>query len=317
MHTDNRNKVICKRRTLLGYLSGAAIGSGVARSQRPLGINLYSVRENLAKQPAQTLEKLAQIGYKHLEVRPANLTQLGQAMKHNGLQPVHMMIEAPIITGKWDIWRDFASRMAARMNMKAPPPPGGVRPALEHMIDLAVKHGLTGIGVSYLLPEERPEPDGWERYAAMLNKAGEQCKKAGIHLYHHNHSVEVAGKAGNRPIDRLAKHTQRDLVGFEIDVFWAAVGGVDPAKLISSMRGRVFSLHLKDRAPGTPVSHDIVDLKPEWFREIGEGNLNMPSILQAAKQARVRYLFVEQDYSKRDALESARVSYEALRKLAV
>jgi sugar phosphate isomerase/epimerase len=317
MQTDNDSTLILDRRVILALLGAMAASGGTGRLRRPIGINLYSVRENLAKQPEQTLEKLSQIGYKHLEVRPANLTQLGSAMKQNGLQPVHMMIESPIITGKWDVWKDFAARMAARMNMKAPPPPGGTRPALEQMIDLAVKHGLTGIGVSYVLPEERPEPDGWERYAEMLNKAGEQCKKAGLRLYHHNHSVELGGKPGKRPIDRLAKHTQRDLVRFEIDVFWAAVGGADPAKLIASMKGRVLSLHLKDRAPGTPVSHDIAELKPEWFREIGEGNLNMASILWAAKLARVQYLFVEQDYSKRDALESARVSYEALRKLAV
>ncbi len=307
------------RRSALASLGGLAVASAAAPdSPRPLGINLYSVRDVLAKQPEQTLERLAAIGFQYVEVRPANLASLGDALKKTGLQPVHMMIESPVVTGNWEAAKAFSARMAARFKMmKAPGAAAAAdtpHPTLAQMIELAVKHGLTAVGISFAMPEERAEPDGWERYAEQMNKAGLQCKAAGIGLYHHNHSVEIAGDVGKRPIDRLAKHLSKD-VGFEIDVFWAAVGGADPATLINSLQGRIYSFHLKDRAPGTPVTHDIEGIKPEWFREIGEGDLNMSGIVEAAKKSGARYWFVEQDYSKRDSLESARISYAALRKL--
>lgn len=301
------------RRTLLTSSAAAWTTAALAATKsRPLGINLYSIRDSLARGAEPALARLAEIGYKQVELRPQNLTDWGPLLKKHGLQPVHMMIESACVTGRWDLYRANLARRAAMMKQPAPAADAPL-PSLAQMIDLAAKNGLTAIGISYALPEERPEPDGWERYAEQLSKASIQCKAAGIRIYHHNHSVELAGEEGRRPIDRIAKAASRD-VGFEIDIFWAAVGGADPAKLIRQLKGRIFSFHLKDRAPGTPVTHELTGLKPEWFREVGEGDLNLKEILAAAQDSGARYWLVEQDFSKRDPLESAEISYKALRK---
>lgn len=302
------------RRALFASSAGCWTAAALAATKpRPLGINLYSIRDSLAKGVEPALARLAEIGYTQVELRPQNLTDWGPLLKKYKLQPVHMMIESACVTGRWDVYRAGLARRAAMTKSPAPPADAPV-PTLAQMIDLAAKNGLADIGISYASPEERPEPDGWERYAEQLSKAAIQCKAAGIGLYHHNHSVELAGQEGKRPIDRIAKASSKD-VGFEIDIFWAAVGGADPAKLIRQLKGRIFSFHLKDRAPGTPVTHELTGLKPEWFREVGEGDLDMKGILAAAKDSGARFWLVEQDFSQRDPLVSAEMSYKALRKL--
>jgi sugar phosphate isomerase/epimerase len=95
-------------------------------------------------------------------------------------------------------------------------------------------------------------------------------------------------------------------VAFEIDVYWAAYAGVDPVQLIGEFAGRAPLVHLKDMAPGSRT-----------FAEVGSGTLDIPAILNAARNVGAQWFVVEQDVCQRPPLESVRMSYEYLRGLGM
>ena len=289
------------RRDFLGALAAAGF-------TRPLGLGLITVRAALAAKPEETYKALAAAGISELEVRPAHLTGHAGYIRAAGLKPVHMFIDSAVITGAWDEWQSFQTQMASRMKMSLPKeaPP---RPALAELIALAKKHGVGRIGVSYLLPGERANS------IAKLNEAAEACRAAGIGFYYHNHAFEFEGDPGSRFIDRLHKELHPH-ARLELDVFWAAIGGDDPAALLRKWAGRVASVHLKDVAASAPRKVAEFSMPPTAFKEVGFGTLDWKAILAAAAEARVDHYLIEQDSTPGDPLDSIRASVGYLRGLS-
>lgn len=275
-----------------------------ARLTHTLGLNLYTVRGPLGANPEQTYKALAAAGIVDLEVRPVNLTEHAGFIAAAGLKPRHMFVESAILTGAWDEW----GKLMARMKMPAPKAPAE-RPTIEGMIALAKKHNVHRIGVSYLLPGERGNS------IEKLNIAAEACKKAGVGFYYHNHAFEFEGEPGARFIDRLHKELHPH-ARLELDVFWAAIGGEDPAAMLRKWKGRVGSLHLKDVAATAPRKGGEFAMPPTAFKEVGLGTLNWKEILTAAREAKVDHYFIEQDSTPGDPLESVRTSVKYLREIA-
>jgi sugar phosphate isomerase/epimerase len=271
-----------------------------ARLSRPLGLNLYTVRGPLAARPEETYRALAAAGIVELEVRAANLRQHAGFIRAAGLQPKHLFIDSAVITGAWEEWGGLMARM------KQPVP--AEKPTLAELIALAKEHGVRRVGVSYLLPGERANS------IAALNQAAEACRKAGLGFYYHNHAFEFEGEPGARFIDRLHKELHPE-AKLEIDVFWAAIGGEDPAKLIAKWSGRVGSLHLKDVAANAPRQKGELGMPPTAFKEVGHGTLDFKAILAVAEKARVDHYFIEQDQTPGDPIDSVRASVAYLRSL--
>lgn len=282
-----------KRRTLLSALPFAL---GARPFDRPIGLNLFTVRGPLAQTPAQTYQALSKMGIQVLEVRPPNLLQHAAMMRDAGLKPVHLFIESATITGAWDEWRAFGAAMASRFKMPAPRA-DAPRPSLGEMIELAKKNNIQRIGTSMLLPGERPNA------IEAINRASAECGAAGLELYYHNHAYEFAGVRGSRYIDRLRKELAPG-VRLELDVFWAGYGGERPEDVLRKWKGRVRSIHLKDLAADAPRGLAEVDVPPASFRELGQGTLDLPGILEAARRAGVEHYFVELDHTPGDPLDS-------------
>ena len=284
-----------KRRTLL---IAAPLALAAKSFTHPVGLNLYTVRTPLAKDPAGTYKALGAMGIKTLEVRPTNLMQHAAMISDAGLKPVHMFIESAAITGAWDEWHGFMAGMAAKYKMPAPPA-NGPRPSLGEMIDLGKKHGMQRIGTSMLLPGERAAG------IAAINKAAEQCAQAGLELYYHNHAFEFVGAPGARFFDRLKKELD-PRVRLELDIFWAALSGEQPAAILRQWKGRVRSIHLKDMAADAPRGAAETDVPPTAFRELGKGTLDLPAVLKAAAKAGVEHYLIELDFSPGDPVGSVK-----------
>jgi sugar phosphate isomerase/epimerase len=165
-----------------------------------------------------------------------------------------------------------------------------------------------------MMPGERGSLDTIRRYADQFNKAGESVRKAGMQFCYHHHAFEFGPKDGSRPIDVLLERLDRNLVKFEMDVFWASVAGQDPVSLLKQWKGRVALMHLKDKAPGLKT-HYAENLSPNAFREVGFGVVDFKQILAAAPEAGVQHYFVEQDEVAEDPVESLRASYQTLEAL--
>lgn len=277
-----------------------------ARAMKNIGVQLYTVREALPEKPLETLQALAAIGYKEVEVIRRDLDRIAPSLKRAGLKATSIHIEAPLVTGKWAAWR-----AAAQSNSPLPPDYN-----LSSAIADAQKHGIKYVVVAYLFPQERGGGlDFYRQFADQMNRAGEQCRKAGLKLCYHNHAFEFERMAGRTPLDVLMERFDGKLVDLELDVFWVAMAGNDPVQLIKRYRGRVPLLHLKDKAKGAERQTQEAMVPAAAFTEVGNGELDFAAILRAASEAGTKHYFVEQDQTPGDPLQSLRQSYTYLQGL--
>jgi sugar phosphate isomerase/epimerase len=266
------------------------------------GVQLYTVRDILQKRPLETLQAIADIGYREAEILRNQVALVAPYLKRVSLQPVSLHFETPLLTGNWKAWKDA----------DMPPVEPGV--TLDDAIATARDHGFRYFVFNYLTPEERLGLDFYRALADKLNATAQKCRSVGLRFCYHNHDFEFQPKPGGRPIDTLLAHLDKNLVGLEVDTFWVSMAGVDATAFLRAHAGQVELIHLKDRAPGTPVHYDIATVPKDTFRELGTGDLPVRQILLAASQAGAEHYFVEQDFS-RNPIESLRQSYAYLRKI--
>ena len=290
--------------TQAAIVAGARVGAAAPQS---IGVQLYTVRDAIKANPKATLEAIARIGYKEIELGRAEISTLAPMAQSVGLTATSTHIEAPLVTGNWEAWAQFA-----------PAAPGSERPTLAGALDVVRAHGIKYAVVSYLMPVERgTTAAAYEKFADQLNRAGETARAAGLTLAYHNHGFEFAPLAdGQRPFDVLTARLDKSLVKLELDVFWVSITGTDPVDLVTRHKGAVALIHLKDKAKTAAAETDEQKVPPASFTEVGHGSLDFPAILRAAQAAGVAHYYVEQDHSPGDPVASLRQSYEYLRTLA-
>ncbi|MEJ7618693.1 MAG: sugar phosphate isomerase/epimerase [Pyrinomonadaceae bacterium] len=281
--------------------------AGSAKTLKNIGVQLYTVRDLMPKDAPGTLKALAGLGYKEVEVIGRNLDQLAPELQRVGLKPISMHIEAALVTGN----RETLKAIAARFNFPMLPDDYTLSSAIAN----AKKHGVEYLVVSYLFPQERGGADFYRQFADQMNRAGEQCRAAGLKLCYHNHAFEFAPVESIIPFDLFMERFDARLVSWEMDVFWIAMGGQDPAVTLRKYKGRVPLVHLKDKAKAIAGQTDEAKVPPTAFAEVGNGGLNFAEILRAAEEAGVRHYFVEQDQTAGNPLDSLRQSYAYLNKL--
>lgn len=198
--------VLLSRRLFL-QTSVAAPLLGSEKKPIAAGVQLYTVRNELLKQPELTLQAIAEIGYREVELLRTQLKTLSLPLKRAHLTPVSLHFETPLLTGNWEAWR----------HADMPPVEEGV--TYEGCVAMARDHGLRYIVFNYLSPEERLGLDFYERLAEKLNAAAYKAQVAGLQFCYHNHDFEFQPKPGGRPIDVLLKHMDSQLIRLEVDAF--------------------------------------------------------------------------------------------------
>lgn len=152
----------------------------------------------------------------------------------------------------------------------------------------------------------------WRQYADLMNQVIDLYAEAGIRLGYHNHSHEWATVTADldapRAIDLLVNLLDKR-VCFEWDTYWIAHAGGDPAQWIRDFAGRVPAIHLKDMG--------IARNREPFMMEVGQGNLNWPAILDAARESGVEWYIVEQDVCYRDPFDSLATSLANLRRMGL
>ena len=262
--------------TLASSLSNPAFALEAENPYRKeIGIQLYTLRNQIKEDVAGTLKAVADAGYRQVE--PYGFPNAGDmiaAAKDNGMK----------VNSSHFAWESVTQ-----------PDKEGVPPFAE-ILSGAKDAGLTHLVIPYVHAHNRENLDGYRVLAERMNKAAVEAKGAGIQLAYHNHAFEFqpmdGGKSGYDVfVEEFAPEMQ-----FEVDVFWVVVGGKDPSALIRSLKGRVSQLHLKDLAKGTTVPN-YGKLPNEAFKELGNGMIPMEPIIEAAADAGVAHCHVEQDQS--------------------
>jgi sugar phosphate isomerase/epimerase len=288
-------------RRLLMKMAGLVAVTGFARKSIAPGVQLYTVRNEVLKEPFATLQAIAEIGYREVEMLRSQVKTLAPLLKRLNLAPVSLHFETPLLTGNWTAWQ----------HADMPPIEAGV--TFENCVLLARDHGFRYIVFNYLSPEERLGLDFYRSLSDKLNAAARKAEAAGLRFCYHNHDFEFQPKPGGRPIDVLLKHLDQKLIGLEVDAFWVSMAGVNAAEFLREHASRIELVHLKDRAKGTPIHYDIATVPKETYRELGSGDLPLRDILEAVSHTNARHIFVEQDFSK-DPIASLRQSYTFLEK---
>jgi len=280
------------RRDLLKSVSLAAAlpaAKLAARQLRTIGVQLYTVRNVLPQKPAETLHAIEAMGYREIEATYGGLDQIWPAIEGTHLKAVSVHLDNTLMNA-------------------------GKEDDLARAIDQAKKWGFAYAVFPYLPPAERGGLDKIRALTDKLNQAGQKCRAAGLDFCYHNHAFEFEPMEGTTGFQVMMDRLDKKLCGFELDCFWVSVAGHDPVALLQKLAGRVPLVHLKDKAPGTPVMFkESVDRGA--FKEVGNGAIDWPAVLRAAASAGVQHYFVEQDQTPGDPLESLRQSFGYLSKL--
>ena len=244
-----------------------------------ISLQLYTVREETARDMPGTLRRISEIGYPAVELAgygDLSVGDLGNVLGDLGLRVSgsHVPYES------WD-----TDPEAVVADMRA----------------LGCAHAV----VPMAPPDQRKDEASVARFAENLNRWGELCRGEDVNLSYHNHDFEFAPLGGSTMWDVLVGETDPQLVQLELDLYWIKYGGADPESVLRDVGDRVSLVHLKDMAPDETLS----DLP------VGEGTLPWNQLLEVADAAGVEWFIAEQD-NPRDALEDVRISLQHLRGLA-
>jgi sugar phosphate isomerase/epimerase len=227
------------------------------------GLQLYSVKENMAEDPVGTIRKIADYGYKQIEGFDGG-KGIFWGMKNT---------EFKSLTDGLGL--DF---IASHAN------------TFDNLNQQAADAGA--IGMEYLIcPWVGPQKsmDDFKRLADEFNRMGQVCKDNGIRFAYHNHGYTFTDLEGQVPQNYLMENTDPDLVDFEMDIYWVKTAGFDPEEYLKKYPNRFTLGHIKDK----DKSLDPAEANGSTL--IGTGSLDFQSIIRTAKDNGMEYFIVEQE----------------------
>ena len=255
----------------------------------PVGLQLYTLRDDLQKNMLGTLKQVAAIGIKEVELYDLygkTAAEFAKILKDDGLTAPSGHYMTRHLRGNW-------------------------AKEIENAKIIGMKYMVNAI----LDPDERKTFDDWKRLAELFNKAGEQTQKAGIQYCYHNHNFEFRKFGDTMPYDYLLKALDPKLVAFEMDCFWVTHAGQDPVAIMKKHPGRFPLLHIKDmkdKPAATQEKDDVMGM----FAPVGHGTIDWKRIFAAAPTGGMKHFFVEQDWCEQPPLEAVKMSYEYLHGLS-
>ena len=282
-----------KRRHFIQNLSFGAAGLYMSPlladqfKKKSLNVQLYTVRDAVSKNLEGTLERLAGLGYKNIELYGYNGTFFGKTAN-----------EFKTILSNTGI-KVLSSHHTTGIAMKGK---GTLSDGWDKAVEDVHALGAEYMVCAFLFPNERT-PEIYKSLPAMFEKAATATNTAGIQFAYHNHDFEFEKLGDTLVYDFLLNNTPADLVKMEMDLYWISKAGQDPVAYFEKYPGRFHLWHVKDMEAGTKA-----------ITEVGNGTIDFDRIFKARKKAGLKYWFVEQDTSKRDMFESLTISRNNLAK---
>lgn len=276
---------VSRRTFLTAATASGVLASGLsAKNLAPsrIGVELYTLRNQMPAKDDEVLQAISTIGYREVEGDYPTFMRIGPKLKSLQLSPVSCHIPVGAIDGKGD------TQLAK------------------------IFSDLKALGTEYaVVPyvnENQRTPEILSAFGAKMNQAGKLARDNGLQFAYHNHAFEWGQMNGKRAFDVMFGNTDPKLVKFEVDVFWLSVGGLDPVQFLKEHAGRVPLLHLKDKAREQQVQYNE-HVSKETFKEVGNGSIDFPAVLKTAEKIGVKHYFVEQDQTPGDPVASLKQSF--------
>ena len=261
---------------LRGLASGPA-----ALTSIPVGLELYSVRDELKKDPEGTVRSVAQMGYQVVEFYAPYFQWSDEEAKQTRRLMDELRIGCHSTHNNEDFFSDKNINRARDLNQI--------------------------LGAKYMVQawsDPKPDLDSWKVLAGKLNAAADKLAPAGLKVGYHNHNAEWKPISGKRPMDILAANTNPSIM-LQLDVGTCMEAGADPVAWIRANPGRIRSIHCKDWSPDPNVGYKAL---------FGEGKADWIGVFEAAEHGGgVEYYLIEQEGSRYPELETAKRCLEGFR----
>ena len=277
MASATRREMIAAAGLLLA--AGLAPAGAARRPRIPPGLQLWTVKEELARDFQGTLNALGRMGYRRVEAagwHGRSPREFRAAVQRAGLECVAAHHGLSDFIGDMEGRLAFARQVGVRYVVASSPAP---KRALDEAKPWSVAMA------------EAMTLDDWRSNAEAMDRIGRRARAMGMRFAYHNHSAEFLNYGGRLPMDEIARLTDPANVVFEIDIGWVAGAGYDPAEVLERYRSRVHLLHVKDIASAERVPGRLVS--DERTTPIGKGTVDWRAVFRAAERAPVHSWFVE------------------------
>jgi len=283
--------------------------SHVAASIKEFGIQLWTVRQDMAKDPRGVLQQLATYGYKQIESFSSGPSRdIFWGMTAHDFKSYCDSVGLTCISAHCDPAYTLDEKLIDQF---------------KQLVDDAA-----GIGMKYLLNPfmiQLKSIDEFKKAADGFNKQGEICKQAGLKFGYHNHNYSFRKIDGVFPQDVMMQNTDPALVDFEMDIYWVVDAGQDPIEWLKKYPNRFRLCHIKDHYADEITADLVKKEKAEEPRlglnvscDLGKGKIDFSKILKVAAETGVQYYLVEQErFDKSTPLQSAKNDAEYMKRLNI
>ncbi|MGG3572681.1 sugar phosphate isomerase/epimerase [Bacillus gobiensis] len=240
-----------------------------------VGLQLYTIRDLLAKNVEQVMERVSSFGYEGVQFAgfyDQSSEEILRLLKMYSLHPAGSHVDLELLS----------------------------KEKIQETMEYHHTIGNRLLIVPYVEENERKTKDDYKRLAEKLNIAGEQVQREGFSLAYHNHDFEFSKVEGKLPLDLLTEETVPDYVSFELDAYWAKYAGFDPISIMLKLGSRLKSLHVKDIAKKEGKTVSTV---------IGNGEIDWLKFASYAAKLEVEWLIVEQEHFEKDPLVETEENY--------
>ena len=264
----------------LGFFASACLATSTIAADKhaagigpafkgPIGLQLYSLRDQFAKNVPAALDQVRSFGIEYVELAGTyNLTpeKFKEQLATKGLKP---------ISGHFPFER--------------------YRDDVEGVARDAKTLGLQYVGCAWIPHKDPFDEKTCREAAAVFSRAGEALAKHGLKFFYHTHGYEFQPRGSGTLFDLLMGETNPKHVRYEMDVFWIVHPGEDPVKLLEKYGNRFELMHVKDMKKGTPTG--LLTGHSEVTNDValGAGIMDWPAVLKAAKKAGVKWYFIEDE----------------------
>jgi sugar phosphate isomerase/epimerase len=259
------------------------VAAFAANTQLQYGVQLYTVRKEAQADLPSLLRALRHIGFTQIELHPLAFTQPAATLRQM-ISDAGLNVPATHVSAK-----DFDTQ-------------------LDYAKQLGVQYVVTGI------PGPPTTLDDYRAVAARFNQCGAAAHDQGMEFAHFFHARIFLPQQDSSGFDQLIRNTDANLVKLEVDIYWLAQAGQDPAAFLHTHRDRVRLLHLKDRLPNVPTSY-ADDASANHYTEVGKGAIPWRALLKQARNQGIQYAFIDQDTTDIPVLESLQQSFSYLQTL--
>lgn len=263
---------------------GCTATSKIGNTTKPFGLQLYTLRDELPKDPKGVLKQVASFGYKQIEGFEGRQGMFW-GMSHTEFKKYMDDLGMEFVSSHCDINKDF-----------------------EQKADQAAAIGMKYLIAPYL--GKQKTMDDYKRAAERFNDRAAICKKAGLRFAYHNHDYSFVPVDGVFPQDVMMQNTDKDLMDYEMDIYWVVTAGQDPIAWFKKYPNRFKLCHVKDRRKGAPLSdHDASVVA-------GTGSIDFPKILKAAEKEGMAYYIIEQEhYDNMTQVHAAKLNADYMKQL--